>query len=567
MKKATMLLLVCMIPFFNRAQWNQDLSQNTSVNNLSGSFTIKQNVTTPSGITYIAYTDFYHPSGVNRLYLQMFDRNGNKILGDDGISLGEVDSDFSSLDLFLKIDSAENCYISYRFAENDSKLYKVTNTGQNLFPGGVVTGDSDDWIYSLELTNEEDILILGKTWIKKYSSNLQLIWEQYLWNLPEFNSEGMWSGELKTDDSGSFYALMGIYQPGTDVMPFTNYFIQKYNESGQPEWPGLIPVNNDQSFAVYSSAEFDRIGHLNVINGDAIVTLPLIYNNSKRILYGQRFSSSNGSRMWNENILPMVEISAYEASADYHKTCLNKDNNQLYIAMTAGKLSLDPSPTEITSVIFQRINLLTGNRLNSEAGTELIPLSGAMPYSLTLDRCNDEIIMDVIYSSLQQDSLLSIDNMISLYKINELGEVNTIIPVKTSQTPVRWMDNTQGMFSMDAQGQAVVVFADRRIPGNFQFGLYAQNVQVCELGLSEVDQKDLLNIQVFPNPARNILNFEFYNTISSLEIYTPDGKSMIENKEETKSLKVDISTWKNGIYIYNITDQKGIRSNGKFVKE
>lgn len=54
MKKLTLLIIVFAVPFYYSAQWIENLSENTSVSNLTSS--MKQNYTTADGKRYIAYS-------------------------------------------------------------------------------------------------------------------------------------------------------------------------------------------------------------------------------------------------------------------------------------------------------------------------------------------------------------------------------------------------------------------------------------------------------------------------------------------------------------------------------
>lgn len=83
------------------------------------------------------------------------------------------------------------------------------------------------------------------------------------------------------------------------------------------------------------------------------------------------------------------------------------------------------------------------------------------------------------------------------------------------------------------------------------------------VGLSE----NQLGASVYPNPAKDALNFKLNENASAIEIITMDGKVVVSNKVNSTAGSVDISALENGMYIYNITTDKGAKSTGTFVKK
>jgi len=89
--------------------------------------------------------------------------------------------------------------------------------------------------------------------------------------------------------------------------------------------------------------------------------------------------------------------------------------------------------------------------------------------------------------------------------------------------------------------------------------------------LSIIDnKKDSSLISVFPNPARNEINFEFNSTIGKqikqIEIFSSLGQKLkkITSLEET-NLKVNIESFVDGLYFYKITTVKNQIITGKFL--
>lgn len=70
---------------------------------------------------------------------------------------------------------------------------------------------------------------------------------------------------------------------------------------------------------------------------------------------------------------------------------------------------------------------------------------------------------------------------------------------------------------------------------------------------------------IFPNPANDILNIEGLNGLGNFKIYSIDGKIMQDEKIDSKTIKIDISELKNGIYFIAI-EIEGKLYNFKFIK-
>jgi len=84
-----------------------------------------------------------------------------------------------------------------------------------------------------------------------------------------------------------------------------------------------------------------------------------------------------------------------------------------------------------------------------------------------------------------------------------------------------------------------------------------------------INESSKNKIHVYPNPANDIIYFNQVeskvSTFSKINIYNINGQLM-EVKNYTSFLSVDISDYSSGIYFYSISDDDGIIQNGKFVK-
>ncbi len=90
-------------------------------------------------------------------------------------------------------------------------------------------------------------------------------------------------------------------------------------------------------------------------------------------------------------------------------------------------------------------------------------------------------------------------------------------------------------------------------------------------GINEIDGAALVsNMKIFPQPAKDELNFRFEhapNAIVLVKLYNIAGQQMfVYALSETNSLKLDVTTWPNGEYLYSIVlkDQSKQIKSGRF---
>lgn len=76
-------------------------------------------------------------------------------------------------------------------------------------------------------------------------------------------------------------------------------------------------------------------------------------------------------------------------------------------------------------------------------------------------------------------------------------------------------------------------------------------------------------VKCYPNPAISYINFSFDNAVvgakHKLMIYSFTGKKMTELNVNASIIKIDLSTYFRGVYIYQLVDANGKSvDNGKF---
>ena len=92
-------------------------------------------------------------------------------------------------------------------------------------------------------------------------------------------------------------------------------------------------------------------------------------------------------------------------------------------------------------------------------------------------------------------------------------------------------------------------------------------LQSGKVGAASAIKEQLLSngeVLVYPNPARNIINIESNNEIKEVVVYNLLGQKIKQYHSAINT--IDISDMANGIYVINITTDKGVTTK-KFIKE
>lgn len=73
------------------------------------------------------------------------------------------------------------------------------------------------------------------------------------------------------------------------------------------------------------------------------------------------------------------------------------------------------------------------------------------------------------------------------------------------------------------------------------------------------------NLKVFPNPANNVLNFQFDEPIQNakIRIYSSIGQLMVNQNVTDSNMQFNVFDWHNGVYFYVITVEGEVVKNGQ----
>jgi len=88
------------------------------------------------------------------------------------------------------------------------------------------------------------------------------------------------------------------------------------------------------------------------------------------------------------------------------------------------------------------------------------------------------------------------------------------------------------------------------------------------LCLTDIIENQNADIIIYPNPVKNELNIAIFGQMSSVEVYSSDGR--LVKKEDFRdfrnSFELDVSAWPEGLYFVKVRDTEGKLSISNFIK-
>lgn len=91
--------------------------------------------------------------------------------------------------------------------------------------------------------------------------------------------------------------------------------------------------------------------------------------------------------------------------------------------------------------------------------------------------------------------------------------------------------------------------------------------ELVDYDIAILDKETKKEINIYPNPINGIINFEFaHNNIQKITIYDITGRPIIEKTQIRQKERIDLSTYKDGIYIISIQKDNEIFTT-KIIKE
>jgi Secretion system C-terminal sorting domain len=132
------------------------------------------------------------------------------------------------------------------------------------------------------------------------------------------------------------------------------------------------------------------------------------------------------------------------------------------------------------------------------------------------------------------------------------GLTNTMGSVYTGDVAVSLAFYQPGLVSFTRAGTSTVSFEYQTV-----FSASALNDLINGFGMG-IEEKSIDGLSIYPNPANDVLNISSTNTLNKVTMYNALGTVVYTNANaNTNGLQIDISSFKNGVYILNLEDARG----------
>lgn len=114
-------------------------------------------------------------------------------------------------------------------------------------------------------------------------------------------------------------------------------------------------------------------------------------------------------------------------------------------------------------------------------------------------------------------------------------------------------------------GQSTVYVVFRHFDCTDEFTLMIDNVEMS--GAFASTNNEEMNVSVYPNPATDVMTFTTSKQTTSVAIYSTDGKLISTEQVNATNFTISVADLAPGVYFYEITNDKGVRSRETFIKK
>jgi hypothetical protein len=250
---ALVIMIFIIIPGRIHAQWNYNTMVNILISNLP--VADMQQVATTDGKTWIAY--YHENSGNYDMRAQLIDADGYKLLGDNGILIGNYPSGSATYVYNVCIDSSNNLVVAYqdeRSGTDQAVAYKVSQSGAMLWGAdGIVLGDGLA-PYPATLSNGETVIV----WNESNSNTLKMqkisVSGTTAWVTPisiMVGSAKTTRGQVIANTNGKFSMIFQKLGTG----PYTTLYCQMFDNSGAAVYQPLQICNQTTHAYRYYSVQ------------------------------------------------------------------------------------------------------------------------------------------------------------------------------------------------------------------------------------------------------------------------------------------------------------------------
>lgn len=365
------------------AQWNTNSSVNLTISDLS--IGDMQSVSTSDGKLWVAY---YHENGGGYdMRAQLFDRNGNKLLGNNGILVSNKPTGTATFVFNVCTDSDNNLIVACQDERSGSMkayVYKLNQSGTHIWSNNGIELGLGLAPYPATLSNGEVVVV----WSEEVSNTLNLHKITSSGSLAWASPKTILVGTSKTT-RGQVVANLNskftiVYQKNSGGIS-TQLYAQLFNNSGTALYAPLqicdqttapyryysIEAEGDTTYCGYYSSLGNRFNSfLQRINPDG--TIPWGMN-------GSAFNTSTGA---SDNYQTTTNIALTPGSPFVWSVCTFTNPNQSMSGIYVQKYKKSSGSRQFTD---QGKSIYP---INSQSNTQAghLQLAGDIPLFLSYDK-------------------------------------------------------------------------------------------------------------------------------------------------------------------------------------
>ncbi len=324
-------------------------------------------------------------------------------------------------------------------------------------------------------------------------------------------------------------------------------------------------IDSGLAVATYRAyfADFDNDGDQDIVaNSDLMITL---YRNNGAGGFGNRIVLLDSAEFYN------MTVADFNGDNYPDIGLCSSDGSQVHLNDTMGGLS-SPNTLDINLCLF-----VTHTDIDNDGKMDIIfPSSPSNQYDIYRNTGGRTFI-------LKQSANFNVANIqnppFAIANVNSDAFSDAVYSSINNNRSLYWQENDgTGTFQNqqlinNKEIFDVVFLADMDNDGDndiiwygFNFNLSKKKLGIIENITNTVGiNKNVINnsTSIYPNPGSTILNINFPDEISNVELYSINGIKIATYK----TASIDISKFTNGIYILKITTTKNTTYTTKYIKQ
>jgi len=546
MKKLVFFVVLALfVGLQSKAQWTSDPSQNTPLSTASGEQALPKIAACTDGSVYIAW--FSVESGNYNVRLQRLDKDGVAMWEPGGILVSDNTQDTWITDWDMSVDASDYALLTFsdiRSGVLNPYGYRVSPSGEMMYGenGAILSGSpnfepspkvcglpSGNAVFAWQSEGSS-----SEVHLQKVAPDGQILWGT---GIILSSTSADYASPFVAPASGDQVYVLWHKQTGPFYAPNRSLCVQLLDENGALVWPA--------DAVVYAPVPSGIVVSLDMCRDDAGGFIFTWYRNDQGLhfhSYIQHMDADGNVTMPAGTLLS----TATERNHMYPTVAFLPQTQEIIAYFSEQDLNQN------RGLYAQKLDL-TGNRLWTDAGKMLIPLS---PNDISLPAAGGFEDKAICIYEVSGSSGYTVQAVM----LNSAGEYvwpGQFVDMCTIES-MKYHRAMSGYF----WGQWVAAWGDER---GGDRDIYAQNIQpdgtlgpvITSVGENKTQTNLAINIS--PNPFINEILFEVtdQNTgISAFELFDSMGKSMTKGVLSTSNPKYvyDGSDLPTGMYLVKISD-------------